>query len=468
MNAGKIEYFLEVINNYRKAIESLESKIESENEKYNNSLKTYNQIVGKVYEENKKNANDFKTIFNSVYNSEMKILKETFNNNNRIFYNKGFYLDKDKEMLRFKTKAEVIIETGYMRTFKNEVVFFFKEAVEINLIKLIVKDDFGINVIPDQIYVKNSLGESFFLEDFSRYISSNDEVDTQLFISNIKKASEVKFIFNKPVNWIDSSFAFFKLSYIEDNEIILNFENIFKNNSLVKLSRNISDKLKILEYAISFDNGITYQNFDWKNSQLDGLDSEDNIKIISLPEKKSENIFIKIYSDKTKPLKDIQKVVKKEKYIQSFDGTMTSENDYTYLIDDHGGRIVNESIKIYFSNKNAKKINEHNKNILDSSSEEKRISVGDGFINVHKETITNDELYYLMDFDDLESLSKINDELGYYINGKLYLPVLFAEENIDFRVSYDVEFTEENININNYTPFIFDFDIVGGDSFENK
>ena len=68
-----------------------------------------------------------------------------------------------------------------------------------------------------------------------------------------------------------------------------------------------------------------------------------------------------------------------------------------------------------------------------------------------------------MDFDSIDSVENIDNELGFYFDDTLYLPTLFYEENIYFRVSYDVEFSEDSNNINLYTPFIFDFDIMAGD-----
>lgn len=463
---GKILAFNSLLELLSKENENLDKELDLKVQEYNKKLNNYISISNKVFDENQKDINDFKTIFSSAYNSSYKTVNETFSNEDRIIFNKGFYLDKEKEVVYFKVLDET--EISYERTVisGNEIVFFFNGDIELNTIKAIIKDNNGINIVPKEIIIHNSLGNSFFLEDFNRFFEfKENEYDTQTFISNSKKTDSIKFVFDTIPNIAMSTFKFFSCNYESNNEAIIKYENVFKKNKLIKLKRRISDKYKMLKYYISFD-GITFDEFNWFDPELEKMDIEDDLKIISLPEQIPQNIFIKLVSDKSVKV-NTSTVVKKENYIEQVvpKNFITDENavKYLYKLDNHGGKIVNTSIKIYLSNKYAKLLSDNKPELVDKITEKGKNLISDGFIDVEKTKLERDDLFFLMDFDSIDSVENIDNELGFYFDDTLYLPTLFYEENIYFRVSYDVEFSEDSNNINLYTPFIFDFDIMAGD-----
>jgi hypothetical protein len=432
---------------------------------YNDTLENYKNIANKVFKENEININDFKTIFNSAYNSSYKIISETFKDDSKIFYNEGFFLDKEKETIYFKIMNELEIPYKYYREAEKEIVFFFEDNIELNCIKAIIKDSNGINITPKEIIIENTLGNSYFLEDFNRFFEfKENEYDTQTFISNPKKTNIVKFRFDEMPNIPLSTFKFLLLSYETNNEIIIKYNNIFKKNKLIKIKRSLYDKYKALRYLISFD-GIDFTEFNWSNPELDKLDIEDDIKLINLPEKVPENIFIKLLADKPIDI-DNKNVVKTDNFIEQIvpkNYLYESKDKYIYPLNNQGGNIVKNSIKIYLSNKYANLLINNKSELIDKISEKGKNRIADGFINVENTRLERDDEFFLLDFDSLDSLKNIENQLGFYIDEKLYLPSLFYEENIYFRVSYDVEFVEDSNNASYYTPFIFDMDIIGGD-----
>ena len=432
---------------------------------YNDTLENYKNIANKVFKENEININDFKTIFNSAYNSSYKIISETFKDDSKIFYNEGFFLDKEKETIYFKIMNELEIPYKYYREAEKEIVFFFEDNIELNCIKAIIKDSNGINITPKEIIIENTLGNSYFLEDFNRFFEfKENEYDTQTFISNPKKTNIVKFRFDEMPNIPLSTFKFLLLSYETNNEIIIKYNNIFKKNKLIKIKRSLYDKYKALRYLISFD-GIDFTEFNWSNPELDKLDIEDDIKLINLPEKVPENIFIKLLADKPIDI-DNKNVVKTDNFIEQIvpkNYLYESKDKYIYPLNNQGGNIVKNSIKIYLSNKYANLLINNKSELIDKISEKGKNRIADGFINVENTRLERDDEFFLLDFDYLDSLKNIENQLGFYIDEKLYLPALFYEENIYFRVSYDVEFVEDSNNASYYTPFIFDMDIMGGD-----
>ena len=432
---------------------------------YNDTLENYKNIANKAFKENEININDFKTIFNSAYNSSYKIISETFKDDSKIFYNEGFFLDKEKETIYFKIMNELEIPYKYYREAEKEIVFFFEDNIELNCIKAIIKDSNGINITPKEIIIENTLGNSYFLEDFNRFFEfKENEYDTQTFISNPKKTNIVKFRFDEMPNIPLSTFKFLLLSYETNNEIIIKYNNIFKKNKLIKIKRSLYDKYKALRYLISFD-GIDFTEFNWSNPELDKLDIEDDIKLINLPEKVPENIFIKLLADKPIDI-DNKNVVKTDNFIEQIvpkNYLYESKDKYIYPLNNQGGNIVKNSIKIYLSNKYANLLINNKSELIDKISEKGKNRIADGFINVENTRLERDDEFFLLDFDYLDSLKNIENQLGFYIDEKLYLPALFYEENIYFRVSYDVEFVEDSNNASYYTPFIFDMDIMGGD-----
>lgn len=443
----------------------LDNTLKELTKQYKDSLENYKNISNKVFEENQININDFKTIFNSAYNSSYKIISETFKDDKNIFYNEGFFIDKEKEAVYFKIMNELEIPYKYYREAEKEIVFFFEEDIELNCIKSIIKDNNGLNILPKEIIIENSLGNSYFLEDFNRFFElKENEYDTQTFISNPKKTKTIKFIFDEMPNIPLSTFKFLLLTYETNNELIIKYDNIFKKNKLIKLKRSVYDKYKTLKYSISFD-GIEFTEFNWADPELEKLDIEDDLKVINLPEKIPENIYVKLIADHNIKIND-KTVINTENFIEQIvpkDYLQENKEKYIYSLDDKGGNIIKNSIKIYLSNKFAKLLIEHKSELIDKVSEKGKNRIADGFINVENIKLERDDEFFLLDFDSLESLENIENELGFYINGKLYLPSLFYEENIYFRISYDVEFVEDSSNTNYYTPFIFDLDIMGGD-----
>lgn len=463
---GKILAFNSLLELLSKENGTLDKELDLKLQEYNKKLNNYISISNKVFDENQENINDFKTIFNSAYNSSYKKISETFQNEDRVTFNKGFYLDTEKETVYFKSLEEREIPFERYVVSGNEIVFFFNGDIELNIIKAIIKDNNGINIVPKEIVIHNSLGNSFFLEDFNRFFEfKENEYDVQTFISNSKKTDSIKFVFDTMPNNAMSVFKFFSSNYETSNELIIKYENVFKKNKLIKLKRRISDKYKMLKYYISFD-GIAFEEFNWFNSELEKIDTEDDIKIITLPEKIPQSIFIKIVSDKSIKI-NTSTITKTENYIEEIipKNFITDEKDikYAYKLDSHGGEIVNSSIKIYLSNKYSKMLVDKKSELVDKITEKGRNFIASGFVNTEKTRLERDDVFFLMDFDSLDSLENIENELGFYINGTLYLPSLFYEENIYFRVSYDIQFSDDSNNINLYTPFIFDFDIMAGD-----
>ena len=449
---------------YNKNFE-LDNKLKEVSKVYDDTLENYKNIANKVFEENEININDFKTIFNSAYNSSYKIISETFKDDSKIFYNEGFFLDKEKETIYFKTMNELEIPYKYYREADKEIVFFFEEDIELNCIKAIIKDNNGVNIVPKEIIIENSLGNSYFLEDFNRFFEfKENEYDTQTFISNPKKTNLIKFKFDEMPNIPMSTFKFLLLSYEDANEIIIKYKNVFKKNKIIKIKRSLYDKYKILKYSISFD-GIEFDEFDWFDPELEKLDIEDDIKLINLPEKIPEYIYIKLISDKNINI-DNKNVSRTENFIEQIvpkNFLYENKDKYIYPLDAKGGNIVKNSIKIYLSNKYANLLIKHKSELIDKVSEKGKNRIADGFINVENTHLERDDEFFLLDFDSIDSLENIENQFGLYIDGKLYLPSLFYEENIYFRVSYDVEFMEDSNDVNYYTPFIFDLDIMGGD-----
>lgn len=462
---GKILAFNSLLERLTQEADILDKELNSKVQEYNKKLNNYISISNKVYSENQENINDFKTIFSSAYNSSYKTVSETFKNEDRISYNKGFYLDTEKEAVYFKVLNEDEILYERFVVSDNEIVFFFNEDIELNIIKAIIKDNNGINIVPKEIIIHNSLGNSFFLEDFNRFFEfKENEYDVQTFISNSKKTDSIKFVFETMPNTAISTFKFFLSSYESDNEMIIKFDNEFKKNKLIKLKRRISDKYKVLNYYLSFD-GANFEQFNWYDPELEKVNFEDDVKIISLPEEIPSSIFIKFEADKNVKI-NTSTVVKTENYIEQIvpkDFIAEDSDKFVYELNNYGGAIKNTSIKIYLSNKFAKIITEKKSELVDKVTEKGKNVIADGYINVEKTEMQRDDKFFLMDFDSLDSLENIENELGFYMNGKLYLPSLFYEENIYFRVSYDVDFAEDSNDINLYTPFIFDFDIQAGD-----
>lgn len=463
---GKILSFNSLLESLTKEIDTLDNLIDLKLKEYNKKLNSYIDISDKVFEENQKNINDFKTIFNTAYNSSYKTISETFKDDNKIYYSKGFFLDEEKETLYFKISSETEIEYERYVITDKEIVFFFNNSVDINTIKCIIKDNNGINITPKEIVIHNSLGNSFFLEDFNRFFEfKENKYDIQTFISNSKKMDSITFVFDEIPNIAISTFKFFNNVYESDNEIIIKYNNIFKKNKLIKLKRRISDKYKMLKYYISFD-GISFDEFNWFDQELEKIDIEDDIKLIKLPDKIPNDIFIKIVSDKSIKI-NTSNVTRTDNYIEQIVPKNAISNDdaikYIYELNNYGGKIVKNSIKIYLSNKYAKLISDKKSELVDRVSEKGKNLIADGFINVEKTNLERDDQFFLMDFDALDSLENVDNELGFFIKDKLYLPNLFYEENIYFRVSYDVEFSEDSNDINLYTPFIFDFDIQAGE-----
>ena len=111
-----------------------------------------------------------------------------------------------------------------------------------------------------------------------------------------------------------STFKFLLLSYEDANEIIIKYKNVFKKNKIIKIKRSLYDKYKILKYSISFD-GIEFDEFDWFDPELEKLDIEDDIKLINLPEKIPEYIYIKLISDKNINI-DNKNVSRTENFIE--------------------------------------------------------------------------------------------------------------------------------------------------------
>lgn len=465
MNVGKIAYLIDSISLLVAKNNELNKEIDAKMSKYNKEKENFNNIADKVYSENKTSINDFKTVFNSMYNADFKKLEETFEDDQRIFYNKGFAFDKEKQMLLFEDESKEEISFSYYRQNNKSLVFFFDSPVDLNLIKLVSKDENGFNIKPIEIIIENSLGKTYFLEDFSRFFSSNETLDVQTYISNLKTISSIEFAYESVPNYALSTYNFFKVSYKEENEVILKYKNIFKDNSIIKLRRNISDKTKSLSYSISFDNGVTFEEFTFTNPDLNGIEFEDDIKIINLPDNVPGDIFLKIKSFKNSKKITNQKVVSTKEYNQNILALENSEeNGFEYKLDNQGGTINRDSIKIYFSNKFGNLIKTYNSGILDTYSEVGKTSIAQGFIDTSREYITEDDKFFLMDYDDLESLSNVKSELGFFDGSSLFLPSLFSNEEINFRVRYKVDFYENDTSLETYTPFIFDFDIIGGDS----
>lgn len=465
---GRILYFNYIFDILKKEILKNEDEIKTLNQDYKNSLKSFIDISKKVINLNNKNINDIKLLFNSNYNSSMKFINETFSNEDRIFYNDGFKLDKEKEMIMFDIEEEIEIPFKYYRENENKIVFFFEEDIELNCIKAIIRNNDGINIYPVEITLENSIGKNYFLEDFNRFFEIKEqEYDTQTYISNIKTTNNITFSFNEKINIVNSTFKFFKNIYKKTNEIIIKYNNEFKNNSLIKLERKIYDKNKYLRYYISFDS-IEFKEFDWTDPELDKLFIEDDIKLISMPEKIPDNIYIKIISDKTNKINNKQ-VIKTENFVEQIvpaNLLAETKDKFIYQLDNKGGNIVKDSIKIYLSNKFANKFLEINTELIDKVSEKNKNKITEGFINTEKNKLDRDDEFFLLDFDSIDSLSNLDSYLGLYIDEKLYLPTLFFEENIYFRVSYDVEFLEDSDDIDYYSPFIFDFNIIGADDNE--
>lgn len=463
MAGNKILYYLYLIKERQKKNESLNSELEYETKKYLNNVKSFNNVTDIVYSENEKSINDFKTIFNSIYNSEIKKVHETFDSSDRIFYNNGFELDSKNGVLIFSEEKKEEQKSEYHITKDNTVVFFFDNEVELNFIEAIIKDRDGLSIVPNKIIVENKKNSTYFLEDFSRYFNNSQEGEKQTFVSNVKKVKKISFYFDIEPNLMLSSFKFYKKIFKNENEIVIKFENIFKNNDLIKLKRNISDKLKTLSYSISEDNGITFKEFEWKNPELNGLDIEDDVKVLSLHNKKVSDIYIKILADKSNVNLNVEKVTNKETFVKniSFD---YEESVSEFKLDPKGGVIKKESIKVYFSNKNKNIINNANDKILNTIEDPGKAFVENGLIEITKDNINQDDEFFLTDYDDLDSLSNIGDKLGFFVNDTLYMPVLFSLEKIGFRIKYDVEFYDNDLELSTYTPFIFDLDIAAGDS----
>ena len=465
---GRILYFNYIFDILKKEILKNEDEIKTLNQDYKNSLKSFIDISKKVINLNNKNINDIKLLFNSNYNSSMKFINETFSNEDRVFYNDGFKLDKEKEMIMFDIEEEVEIPFKYYRENENKIVFFFEEDIELNCIKAIIRNNDGINIYPSEIILENSIGKNYFLEDFNRFFETKEqEYDIQTYISNIKTTNNITFSFNEKINIVNSTFKFFKNFYKKTNEIIIKYNNEFKNNSLIKLERKIYDKNKYLRYYISFDS-IEFKEFDWTDPELDKLFIEDDIKLISMPEKMPDNIYIKIVSDKTNKTNNKQ-VIKTENFVEQIvpaNLLAETKNKFIYQLDNKGGKIVKDSIKIYLSNKFANKFLEINTELIDKVSEKNKNKITEGFINTEKNKLDRDDEFFFLDFDSIDSLSNLDSYLGLYIDEKLYLPTLFFEENIYFRVSYDVDFLEDSDDVDYYSPFIFDFNIIGADDDE--
>lgn len=465
MKAGKIIYFVDTTKAILNKINALDSEVKGKLKAYNREFNNFENISKKVFEENKTNINDFKTIFNSMYNGDFKSVKDTFENGDRIFYNKGFKLDEEKQMLMFEEEDKTEVEFDYYRQNGNSIVFFFKNQVELNTLKIISKDENGFNIVPTEIIIENSFGKTFFLEDFSRFFAENMTLDVQTYISNLKSVNSIEFVYDAVPNYVISTYKFFKTSYKSENEVILKYKNIFKENNIIKLRRNVYDKNKFIKYSISFDNAVTFKDFDWTNPELDGLGSEDDVKLINIPDDSTGDIFIKLLSVKDEKVISNQKVVATKDYNKNMISEDDAEdNGYEYVLDNYGGVINKNSIKIYFSNKNGNLIKEYNSEIIDTFSEAGKIVLAAGFLNVEKTYLDDDDIYYLCDFDDLDSLSNIKNELCFFKGDSLFFPTLFFSEGINFRVKYSVDFYESDSEVEFNSPFIFDLDVIGGDS----
>ena len=336
-----------------------------------------------------------------------------------------------------------------------ELIGFFIEAI--------IKDRDGISITPNKIVIENHKGSTYFLEDFSRYFNNNQNDSIQTFISNIKRVKKIIFEFSIAPNILTSSFKFYKKIFKGENEVVVKFENIFKNNNLIKLKRNISDKLKILKYSISEDNGVTFKEFEWKNPELNGLEIEDDVKVLPLNNKKASDIYIKMVADRGKVNLDVEKIIKKETYIKNINFEY-NENISEFKLDDNGGVIKKESVKVYFSNKNKNIINKINSKLLNTVQELGKSYIEDGLIDISKDSINQEDEFYLADYDDLDSLSSVEEKLGFFIKDTLYMPVLFSAEKLGFRVKYEVEFYDNDLELSAYTPFVFDLDVMAGDS----
>ena len=133
----------------------------------------------------------------------------------------------------FEAKENIEVNYEYYRQNKNSIIFFFKDPVDVNLMKLISKDENGFNIEPKEIIVENSLGKTYFLEDFSRFFATNIELDVQTYISNLKTVTSVEFVFDSIPSSHLSTYKFFKVVYKDENEVILNFKKIFNDNKIV-------------------------------------------------------------------------------------------------------------------------------------------------------------------------------------------------------------------------------------------
>lgn len=463
---GKILYLDYNLNLKKEELNKLNEEILNKIKYIKTKSNEFNDLSKNIFNENNKNLNDIKILFKNKYNNSLIISNETFKNDNNIFYNKNFYLDSEKECLYYNLDYENEIEIEYYRIDNKDITFYFKEEVSINKIKAIMKDNDGVNLNPKEIYIYNNLGQSYFNEDFYRFFEYQDGIyETKTFLSNPKTATSIKFSFNENINIATSIFKFYDCSYLQDNEIIIKFKNKFKNSNYIKLNKKIYDKYKMLEYYISFDNGTTFNKFDWYDNEIEGSPIEDDYKLIEMPNKKIDNIFIKILSKNDIKI-DSKNVIKTENYIENIvpkNFIKEDENNYEYKLNINNGRIKKETLKIYFSNKYSEIIKKYNSELLDVVTEKNKISIAPGYINIEKTEITKDNKFYLMDFDSLESLKNIGNELGYFYKDKLYLPALFYEENIYFRISYDIEYFEDYNTVDRYTPFIFDFNIIGGE-----
>lgn len=463
---GKILFFDYITEIKKTELKNLNKEIELKIEQLNKLNKSFQDLALEIFSENKSNLNDIKNLFKNKYNSSLISVNETFKNNDNIYYNNNFFLDNEKECLYYAIENEEEIEIDYYRINENEITFYFKNEVNINKIKAIMKDVEGVNIDPKEIYVYNNFGQSYFNEDFYRFFEYKDgEYETKSFLSNPKTATSIKFKFDTKLNLATSVFKFYYCKYTNNNEIIIRFKNNFKNSNYIKLNKKIHDKYKMLEYYISFNNCSTFEKFNWHDEEIENDFIEDDYKIIEFKNKNCEYIYIKILSNKDIKI-DSKNIIKTSNYIENIvpkNYIIEGENNYEYKLNTNGGNIKKDTLKIYFSNKFSEKIKEHNNSILDAVSEKNKISISDGYINVEKTEITKDDKFFLMDFDNIESLKNIENELGYLYNDKLFLPALFYEENIYFRVSYDIEFYEDHNEIDKYTPFIFDFNITGGE-----
>lgn len=466
MKAGKIKFALEKL--YALGIE--ETIVDAETNKalkhYNGQLTSLDDVCQKVFTENQSDINDYKMLFDTVFNSDFKLIEETFATGERVFQNIGFNLDKAKETIYFETDNEELVEEGSQRKNGNSLHFLFDKEVEINLIKAKIRDSDGLELTPTEIIIKNEIGQTFFLEDFKRFFANTSE-EWQVFISNLKKGSSIEFVFPREPNEGMCDFKFYKVAYKNVNSLMVKFEEDFSGGSVIKVQKNIADKLKVLKYSVSYDEGVTFEDFNWSNSELEGIEIEDDVQLLTLPNKNVKSVIIRLLPNMDNVSQETEKVLKKERNTQSIDPKFYFDEEdkkYKYILDDMGGKINPKSIKVYLSHKNSKKIKEHNPKLVDGASEEGRMQLDKSYLDMEKSSISEDDIYFLEDFDELESLKVLNGNLGFYRNEELYLPVLFHNEGIGFRVSYDVEYYESSLDLENYTPFIFSINLMVGDS----